>query len=370
MFVGRLFCMFVKNILMRKFLAFILSFSLASSVFAQTQPTDTSDNSTNENKHVSSIRVPDVISKLNELDLYWELLLDNENLDGEKISVASDIKSARINYWAVVIAAFSSLIALFGAIVTCGTFIFQYRLGRRQMHDISRERYENRLFGYLDQYRMNVDNFRFDVIGKGRPVFNYLFYEYQSLYLDFCEKDFRTQDGKPIDKETLSGIAISMVINGLTRNSDGAPTDLIYDKYRDVIPMDVYESMKAIVNSYKEITDDKMREILAGSPRTLFINYGDLQLNGAVVPWFYGCRAFFMPYVRTATCLLDLISSADSYDDSEDFKVVGSVIGDHELAILHAFANSRDNNVGLDKKMIEAFIKASHMPDLYNYKKW
>ena len=321
-------------------------------------------------RSISPPRVPDVIEKLNELDVYWELLLDREELDGEKISVASDIKSARINYWAVVIAALSALIAAIGAFVTCGTFIYQYRLGRRQMHDISEERYENRLFGYLDQYRRNVENFRFESIGKGRPVFNYLFYEYQTLYLDFSEQGYKDESGNEIDKEILSGMAISMVVNGLTRNSDGGPTDLIYDKYRDVVPLEVYESMKAIEDLYKKMDDNSLREKLACNPRTLLINYGKLQLNGAAVPWFYGCRAFFMPYVRTTVCLLDLIASHNSKDKSEDFKIVSSVIGDHELAVLYAFSNSRDNNMGLDKELIEKFIEHSHMPDLYNYKKW
>ena len=354
-----------KNNFMKKYFIVAISFLCALTAFAQNQPADTS-----AIKSISSSRVTDVIGKLNEFDVYWEHLLDKEHLDAEKISVASDIKSARINYWAVVIAAFSALIALFGAVVTCGTFIFQYRLGRRQMHDISKERYENRLFGYLDQYRMNVENFRFDVIGKGRPVFNYIFYEYQALYQDFCDRKFESADGKAIDKDTLSGMAISIVLNGLTRNSDGSSTDLIYDKYRDLVPLDVYESMKDIVDSYKRITDDELKGILAGRPKTLFINYGKLQLAGEAVPWFYGCRAFFMPYVRTAVCLLDLIASHASKDKTEDFKIVSSVIGDHELAILNAFANSRDNNVGLDKEMIDIFMEISHMPDMYNYKKW
>lgn len=355
---------------MKKFLCFFLLLLFTSFLSAEVHNADSIGAVKVDARSMSPVRVPDVIDKLNELDVYWELFLDREELDGEKISVASDIKSARINYWAVVIAALSALIAAIGAFVTCGTFIYQYRLGRRQMHDISEERYENRLFGYLEQYRRNVESFRFAVIGEGRPVFNYLFYEYQTLYLDFSEQGFKDENGVEIDKEILSGMAISMVVNGLTRNSDGGPSDLIYDKYRDVVPMAVYESMKAIEDSYKKIDDNSLREKLAGTPRTLLINYGKLQLAGAAVPWFYGCRAFFMPYVRTTICLLDLIASHNSKEKSEDFKIVSSVIGDHELAVLYAFSNSRDNNMGLDSEMIEKFIAHSHMPDLYNYKKW
>lgn len=355
---------------MRKVLCFFLLLLCNLSLSVKAQDADSTNYLKTDIRHTSPARIPDLIEKLNELDVYWELLLDREELDGEKISVASDIKSARINYWAVVIAALSALIAAVGAFVTCGTFIYQYRLGRRQMHDISEERYENRLFGYLDQYRRNVENFRFEVIGKGRTVFNYLFYEYQTLYLDFSEQGYKDESGNEIDKEILSGMAISMVVNGLTSNSDGSPTDLIYDKYRDVVPMKVYESMKAIVDSYKKMDDDLLKAKLADNPGTLLINYGNLQLAGAAVPWFYGCRAFFMPYVRTTICLLDLIASHDSKDKNEDFKIVSSVIGDHELAVLHAFANSRDNNMGLDKELIERFIGYSHMSDLYNYKKW
>jgi hypothetical protein len=240
--------------------------------------------------------------------------------------------------------------------------------------DNRRERYENRLFGYLEQYRENVNSLSFNVIGSGRPVFNYIFYEYQALFLDFCQMGYKAPDGSPMDKETISSIAISMVINGITSNSDGSSMDLIYDKYRDVVTMDVYESMKAIVDGYENMPDKVLKEKLENNPHTLLINYGQLQLMGEHLPWFYGCRSYFMPYVRTVSCLLDLMADARNDKDlcnlADDFRIVSSVIGDHELAILHAFANSRDNNVGLDREMIDRFIEISHMPDLYNYKKW
>lgn len=345
---------------------------LSFASLAQTAPTDTLTVSS-ETVHPAT-RAMEFLGTLNRMDSYWENVLDNTELDGEKISVTSNIKSAKINYWLMVIAIASALIALGGAVVTCGTFIEQHKVGKRQVIDNRRERYENRLFGYLDQYRGNVNGFSFNVIGSGRPVFNYIFYEYQTLFLDFCQMGYKTPGGRPLDKETISSIAISMVINGITSNSDGSSMDLIYDKYRDMVTMDVYESMKAIIDGYKKMPDEVLKEKLEKNPRTLLINYGKLQLMGQHVPWFYGCRSYFMPYVRTVSCLLDLMADARNdkalCNQDDDFRIVSSVIGDHELAVLHAFANSRDNNVGLDREMIDRFIEISHMPDLYNYKKW
>ena len=357
---------------MRKLFCVLLSACLSFASLAQTEHVDTLILPSETVQQMS--KSPEVLGTLNRMDSYWENVLDNTELDGEKISVTSTIKSAKINYWLMVIAIVSALIALGGAVVTCGTFIEQHKVGKRQVIDNRRERYESRLFGYLEQYRGNVSSFSFNVIGSGRPVFNYIFYEYQTLYLDFYQMGYKAPDGSPLDKETISSIAVSMVINGITSNSDGGSMDLIYDKYRDLVTMEVYESMKGIIDGYKNMSDDVLKEKLENNPRTLFINYGKLQLSGERVPWFYGCRSYFMPYVRTVACLLDLMADARNdkalCNQDDDFRIVSSVIGDHELAVLHAFADSRDNNVGLNKDMIDRFIEVSHMPDLYNYKKW
>ena len=121
---------------------------LSFASLAQTASTDTLTVSS-ETVHPAT-RSLEFLGTLNRIDSYWENVLDNTELDGEKISVTSNIKSAKINYWLMVIAIASALIALGGAVVTCGTFIEQHKVGKRQVIDNRRERYENRLFGYLD----------------------------------------------------------------------------------------------------------------------------------------------------------------------------------------------------------------------------
>ena len=324
----------------------------------------------------SNDRNQDVIQRLNEMDSYWEEQLEGKDPDGSGLSVSSSIKSARISYWGLTIAFCSALIALFGAIVTCGTFILQFRLGRRQKKDISDERHENRLFGYIQQYHNIVNAFEFGAVGHGRPVFNYLFYEYQMLMQEFGKLGITTLTGAPIDKYLLSSICISFIINGVTDNADAGEMDLIYKHYRDVLSLEDYERMKAVILKYRDISNKELSVVLKATPYTLLVNYAPLQLEEKKnVRWFYGCRAFFMPYVKTVECMLEFTREKNSANPKEDMRIIGSAFSDHELGILSAFALSRENEYEknkyhVDAQLMEKFIATSGLPKLYDFRQW
>lgn len=312
-----------------------------------------------------------VIERLNAMDSYWEESLEGKAPDGPALSVSSSIKNARISYWSLIIAFGSALIALLGACVTCGTFILQFRLSRRQKKDISNERHENRLFGYIQQYHSIVRDFEMGAVGHGRPVFNYLFYEYQMLMDVFGKMKIQTLSQASIDRELLSSICISFIINGVTDNANCGEADLIYKHYRDDLSMEDYDRMKAVILKYRGISDEDLTKEMASTPYTLFVNYGPLQLvEHKNVRWFYGCRAAFIPYVKTVGCMMDFTRGTSVSNREEDMRVIGSAFSDHELGVLYAFAHSRENDRYIDSQLMDKFVDISSLPSLYDYKTW
>ena len=312
-----------------------------------------------------------VIERLNQMDSYWEESLEGKVPDGPALSVSSSIKNTRINYWSLLIAFGSALIALLGASVTCGTFILQFRLSRRQKRDISAERHENRLFGYIQQYHSIVNDFEFDAVGHGRPVFNFLFYEYQMLIQEFGKMNIKTPAKQSITYEQLSSICMSFIINGVTDNADGGENDLIYKHYRDVLSRDDYDRMKEVIIKFRGISDVELSKVLKSTNYTLFINYAPLQLEEHKnVRWFYGCRASFIPYAKTIGCMIDFTRSAGEANRKEDMRVIGSAFSDHELGILNAFSHSMENENIIDCQLMDEFIAVSGLPSLYDYRAW
>lgn len=317
------------------------------------------------------------IDKISELDHFledkiYEGNIINDNCD--HIAISANLKNTKINYWNIIIAICGLVIAVCAAIGTCGTLIYQYRLNKRQKKDISSERFENRLFGYIDRYNNNVNHFEILNIGKGRKAFNFIFYEYEMLFKEFSALKLKSVKTKaPLTNIEISSLAISFVINGMTANSNGSNKDIIYyHKYEDLISINDYKKLKRIVTFYEEeITPEELQKLYDKNKYTLICNYANIELKDHLrVPWFWGIRFYYMPYVKIIGCILDYIHQYGSAKELDmNYKIVEASFSDNELGLLYAFSHSRENN-SINPEYAEKLIEIARLPDLYNFKKW
>lgn len=324
------------------------------------------------------------IDKLVELDDSIEQIIYRDGRVYDKcnhIITSMELKNAKMNLRNSLLAQISLVIAFLSMVGTCGTLIYQGRLSKRQKRDISNERFENNLNIQLQRYDRAVSGFEIKNVCKGRFSFNFLFYEYKLLYEDFCGLELKSRKtNEPLHAEYISSLAVSFVVSGLTANSDGGRSDIVYGKYAAELSPADYEKLKAVVMRYKRIGDtDLIRLADPLSGRTLFINYAPVKLSeGREVRWFWGIRPDFIPYVKIIRSALDYIAGfvqANRLSEKEAdryFRMLESSFSEHELGLLYAFVCSHENReyIGIPRPEAERLIALSQLPDLYNFRKW
>ena len=288
----------------------------------------------------------------------------------EEITLSNDIKNTRINFWSI-------CIALGSCIATIFVFFHQWGINNAIKNDNQKERFENKLFMFLNIYRKNIDNVNnilVSGIGSGRTSFNFIFYEIEMMLREFIKLKPKAKSGRFLSYDEIVSITMSFIVNGVTRNSNMDERDIIYhNKYEDILDEHEYKRLKQRYVYFREMDDEKLQKLLQDGEHTLILNFYKIQLvDKKIVPWFYGIRTNFMPYIKSVRSVIDYIKEeCPNNDIKENLKYLESSLSEHELAVLYIFANSAENNnIGLDKNIIHQLVCSTNLPVLYRYDKW
>lgn len=285
----------------------------------------------------------------------------------EEISLSNDLKNTRLNIFSLVIA-FGSCFA------TACVFIYQQRINRAIETDNKKERFENRLFLYLDIYHKNIDNILISDIGGGRISFNFIFYEFEMMLREFINLRPKSKDNNLLSYDQIVSITMSFIVNGITRNANMDDRDIVYhNKYENILNKEEYEKLKKHFLSFRAMDNEKLQQLLNEKKHTLILNFGNKQLRDKKsVPWFYGVRAGFIPYVKSVRSIINFIKKDSPERDSKiSLKYLEACLSEHELAVLYIFVNSKENDtIKLDKDMINYLVESTNLPTLYRYDKW
>lgn len=287
----------------------------------------------------------------------------------EEISLSNDLKNTRLNI-------FSLVIAFGSCLVTACVFLYQQRINRTIETDNKKERFENRLFLYLDIYRKNINNVNnilISGIGDGRTSFNFIFYEIEMMLYEFITLKPKAPDGRPLSYDEIVSITMSFIVNGVTRNCSMDERDIIFhNKYENILDKQEYNKLKERFVYFREMTDVKLRMLLNEGKHTLILNYYKLQLEDKkLVPWFYGIRTNFIPYVKSVRSLINYIKEESPNYWKENLKYLEASLSEHELAILYMFVNSAENDtIGLNREIIAELVDNTKLPSLYRYDLW
>ena len=307
--------------------------------------------------------------KVNDLDNFIDKKVFSEspikeNLD--EISLANDIKNTKIS-----LRAYRTAIA--SVILTILVFVIQCYINFRINKDNKKERFENRLHMYLDIYHRNIGKVLMSGVCEGRVAFNFIFYEFEMILNEFIKLKPKAKDGnRLLAYEELCSIVFSFILNGVTRNSKGGERDILYYKYKDILPLDEYENLKEKYVYFRDMTDEKLKSLLDQKEHTLILNFHRIQLEEKKnVQWFWGFRAGFIPYVKTVRSIVDFINQEGPSDKYSNLKYLEASLSEHELAVLYIFAASKENDcIGLNLDSIKSIVEATHLPILYRYDKW
>ena len=285
----------------------------------------------------------------------------------EEISLSNDLKNTRLNI-------FSLLIAISSALATVGVFFYQHKTNRAIETDNKKERFENRLFLYLDIYHKNINNILISDIGGGRISFNFIFYEFEMMLREFINLKPKSKDGNLLSYNQIVSITMSFIVNGITRNANMDDRDIVYhNKYEDVLDEKEYEKLKKHYLFFRAMDNEKLQQLLDEKKHTLILNFSNKQLiDKKSVPWFYGVRAGFIPYVKSVRSIINFIKTDSPEKDPKiSLKYLEACLSEHELAVLYIFANSKENDtIQLDKDMINYLVESTKLPILYRYDKW
>ena len=74
------------------------------------------------------------------------------------------------------------VVACFGALLTFMAFYVQYQYNNAQKEDLAQERFENKFFHLLDNYREICSKTTLPGVGSGKVVFHYMWFEYKAIY--------------------------------------------------------------------------------------------------------------------------------------------------------------------------------------------
>lgn len=288
----------------------------------------------------------------------------------EEISLSNDLKNTKVNIISITIAFISCIITLF-------VFFYQCGINNAIKTDNQKERFENKLFMFLDIYRKNIDNVNnilVSGIGSGRTSFNFIFYEIEMMLREFIELKPKAKSGQYLSYNEIVSITMSFIVNGVTRNSNMDERDIIYhNKYEDILDKQEYQRLKQRFVYFREMDNNKLQKLLDEGKHTLVLNFHKLQLvDNKIVPWFYGIRTNFIPYVKSVRSIINYIKEeCPNKNIMGNLKYLESSLSEHELAVLYIFANSAENNnIGLDKNIIYQLVCCTNLPALYRYDQW
>ncbi len=289
------------------------------------------------------------------------------------ISAYSDIEGVITSRMANRLSIISIVIASVSTLLTLLIFLIQSRINARQKLDITTERFENHLFGCIDHLNNYVDNIEIYNVAKGRKSFNYLFYEYEMLFNVFKQENINSiKSNTVLSNSELSSLAISFIINGITPNVNGGDKDIIYPKYKDILNKEDYMRLVKIVDHYENIKDEELQELYDNNEYTLIVNYANIKLKeGKRVPWFWGIRFYYIPYIKQLHNIFSYISELDDKIKKDKYlNFINSSFNDTELGLLNAFVASKENIVGINENDVKIIIEKCKLDNLYNYNSW
>lgn len=237
-------------------------------------------------------------------------------------------------------------IACVGALLTFMAFYVQYQYNNNQKEDLAKERFENKLFHLLDNYREICSQTSLQGVGTGKITFHYMFYEYKAIYnLINSNPDILKEIPNSSDPNCLNYLVFRYFINGVTATNlraaigDGIISDLGNQLIQD-------ELMKRQQSS-ENYDPEKDKPEVDGVPYIMDYRHKHIK-------YFDGHRLRLIPYVKYVSLILDFLESEGG---EQEIKFLISEQTDHEIALLYAYNAYKKYGHELSKETTEFMSK-------------
>lgn len=217
-------------------------------------------------------------------------------------------------------------IACVGALLTFMAFYVQYQYNNNQKEDLAKERFENKLFHLLDNYREICSQTSLQGVGTGKITFHYMFYEYKAIYkLINSNPDILKEISNSSDPNCLNYLVFIYFINGVTATNLRAATGdgVITEHGNELIQNELIQRQQSSENYDPE----KDKPEVDGVPYIMDYRHKHIK-------YFDGHRLRLIPYVKYVSLILDFLESEGG---EQEIKFLISEQTDHEIALLYAY---------------------------------
>lgn len=217
-------------------------------------------------------------------------------------------------------------IACIGALLTFMAFYVQYQYNNDQKEDLAKERFENKLFHLLDNYREICSQTSLQGVGTGKITFHYMFYEYKAIYkLISTNPDILNQIPNSSNIDCLNYVVFIYFINGVTATSlRAAIKDGVITEDGNKLIQNELMTKQQISENYNP---EKDKPEVDGVPYIMDYRHKHIK-------YFDGHRFRLIPYVKYVSLILDFLVSESR---EQDIKYLISEQTDHEIALLYAY---------------------------------
>jgi hypothetical protein len=221
-------------------------------------------------------------------------------------------------------------IACIGALLTFMAFYVQYQYNNSQKEDLAKERFENKLFHLLDNYREICSQTSIPGVGNGKIAFHYMFYEYKAIYKIVTSNEAIMREiSNPNDPHCLDYIVFVYFINGITATSLKAAIreGVITERGDELIQAELMSRQRSSENYNPEKDKPEVDGV------TYIMDYRHKHIK-----YFDGHRFRLIPYIKYVSLILDFILAEN---EVQDIKYLISEQTDHEIALLYAYNGYR-----------------------------
>lgn len=224
----------------------------------------------------------------------------------------------------------SVIVACLSVALTFLAFFIQFSFNRRQKKDLTKERFENHLFHFLNSYREICNEMEIRHVGRGKTAFHYMFYEYKAIYNLLLEQEIIV----PKKDRNLNELAFTLFLDGVSRNFKPVLQSEIADKEKLTdIWSDLLDLQEASENNTAENRSDKGVVYLA-------------DYRGRNIKYFDGHRPRLIPYFKYLFLIFDYLIDENLPLEAGMRKLsyLSSQMSEHEIGLLYAYASCNDVN--------------------------
>lgn len=222
------------------------------------------------------------------------------------------------------------VVACFGALLTFMAFYVQYQYNNAQKEDLAQERFENKLFHLLDNYREICSQTTLPGVGSGKVVFHYMWFEYKAIYnIIVSSPDIMKEIKDSENLDRLNFIAFTYFLNGISANYFETidNKEIISPEGDKMIWKALLEKQQASENYNPNAPENNEQGV------KYIMDYKHKHIK-----YFDGHRLRLIPYIKYLTLILDFIKSESRIND---IKYLVSEQTDHEIGLIYSYNGFR-----------------------------